>query len=111
MIVSRQNWDTFKKSFNELGSERRGMTPLAAAALMAALALQEKTRGSSFTPYKHGPIVNIPNGEKKVVDITTDYAGCSEFWDKDYNHLRAKITQAAKDYVAKHFEVFRLLKP
>ena len=102
----RSQWQSFVVAFDDLGSERLGMSPEGASVLAQACVEFETDHSKGFRPLKTG---TPPMCARSIVDILTEYASCRHFWAIDENWLRAQVTQDACQYVLKHQAVFSLL--
>jgi len=101
----RIRWQSFVAAFDNLGSERLGMSPEGASVLAQACVEFEKDNTKGFRPLKTG----TPPCATGMVDIQTVFAGCQHFWTVDLKVLRAQVTRDACDYVVQHQVVFSLL--
>jgi len=104
-VQMRIQWQSFVAAFDNLGSERLGMSPEGASVLAQACVEFENDKAKGFRPLKTGTLLCV-NG---VIDIQTEFAGCRHFWTIDTEHFCAQVTQEACDYVVKHHDVFSLL--
>jgi len=111
MISHLSEWNQYKRAFEQLGLETRGMSAIAAAALAEAAAAYYQDHKKGYQLLNAGPPAYACFDGKplSIIRIPDDYPGCQDFWDIDLNNLRAKITTPGVEYVKKHADVFQLL--
>ena len=105
----KKRWDAFVQAFSALGDETFGMSPSAACVLLSAVVEVENNSEEGFRDLNAGVPAYAIFAEEKMVRIPDAYSNCSEFWKRDTQLLRAKVTNAGVAYVNKHLEVFNIL--
>lgn len=111
MIQHRNEWIRYKKAFEQLGQEGRGMSPAAAAHLAetAKNCRQDNSKGWSSLVAAAPVYVTFDGHGIPKIFIPNDYLACQEFWKIDPNYNRAKITETGMKYVLEHGDIFALL--